>query len=164
MCVGTQDNFTSGQELGIKDGVSYTQLAETFVASENKNISTIQAYLLKVGSPGDSETITAEIWSNNSGTGQPNALLTSGSTTLANISAAGSFVPITTSAYSLVSGTTYWLILKASYIPSTSNLVKWARTNGTTDSYTSGQAYYINGGSYQTAGANRDFAFRVGGC
>jgi len=167
VCTSGQNTFTANQELAINDNTVYKQLAQTFVAASTTSISTVQVYLFKDGTLADAETVTAEIWSNNATTSQPSALQGSGSVTANKITANGSFVSITISATNLTRTQTYWLVLRTSYAQSAVNLIKWARTSGTTDVLTNGQAYYINfngGATYQTTGANQDFAFRIGDC
>jgi len=153
--------------VSINDNATFKQLAQTFISSGNQTISSIQAYLYKVGSPNTTDTITAEIWSNNTGTNQPGSLLSTGSVQISQISTAGSYVSITIASVNLTKSTSYWLVLRASYAGNASNLVAWAETSGTTDVATDGQAYYVNyvgGASYQTVGANRDFTYRIGDC
>lgn len=106
--------------LGRYSGNWY--FASTFTAGSSFTVCAISANLAAVGSP--TQTITASIWSDNSGT--PDAQVGTASATVdaSGLSGSQTTVQFTGVSASLTSGTTYWVVLGVG-ANNSSNYINW---------------------------------------
>ena len=86
-------------------------IAQSFVAATTTAVSEIQFYIKKTGSPAN---VTYKLVNNNSGV-PGSTVITSGTLNASTVTTSFAYVPTTlTSAVSLVSGTTYWVVIDIS--------------------------------------------------
>jgi len=113
-CTTVQTPTETGETTTTYSNVSSTQrmVATRFVAAADSTICAIDLYLSKIGTPSDTMTIVAHIYSDNGGTPQlPSSSLGNSTTTIygkdlgeeAAVKFSGLSVPLTT-------GTSYWIV------------------------------------------------------
>lgn len=156
---------TTGKEMAPNESTNdWSSIAQSFTATSDLTISSVSVLIAKQGTLADLTTTTVAIHADNSG--EPAAAATaSGSKTASSLSTTSGFVSYTLSSnVSLSSGTTYWIVMSAGYVPSDTNNVKWSAYDESTGGYTGGQAKYKDGSNNWVSlnvGEFRDLAFVI---
>lgn len=105
-------------DVAVAAGASYTYSASRFAVDSTYDICAIELSLQKVvGDSTPTWEIRAEIWSDDSGNGRPNAMLTNGSSSTLGPSDLDTSYAWETFTFAtpptLSSGTTYWMVVHA---------------------------------------------------
>lgn len=166
---------TDEKDVGIRykniiQGVSLDHLAQSFKAPSNASLTKVSVNLKLNGTIPDAEyyNVTLRIVDNSSGMPDSN-LTVGGSTVSSSIKASnltnGDNVFSLSSAVSITSGTTYWVVLSADYPQSSVDYISWNAYQGSSNNYSDGSAWYydLNTGSFSNTliGSLRDFMMLV---
>ncbi|MGE5540798.1 MAG: choice-of-anchor R domain-containing protein [Bacillota bacterium] len=152
---------TENSSVNVGDANARNAVAQSFIPATSGSLNKVSLYLKKTGSPGD---ITLKIVSDNSGK-PSNTVLASGSLPASSVGTAYSFIDGTlTTAPTLTTGTTYWIVAIASV--NSSNYFVWGSDSA--DGYANGTAksssnWSANNASWTSLAKDADFKSWMGG-
>lgn len=149
---------TAGSSYSFATASTNRDIAQSFVANETGSLPKISVLLAKNGTP--SSNITVRITSNSSS--KPSSTLASGTITPSQVGTTESWIDVAfSSPASVVSGTTYWLVLDYGS-NSSSNYWKWSKDAAS--GYTNGVGKYTSAccsGSATWTDVGGDLSFKV---
>jgi len=161
---------TDGKAVGINSTTfGGDEIAQSFVLTEQKEISQVQLKLQKVGmETGDFTGFKIALRIQETASGKPEGTVMSASDAtveVTTIRSTSNFYTFTFSpAMTLRANTTYWLRARGTYPASSTNFIQWIAHDGV-GGYSDGSALYeTSGGDWQSSliGDLRDLLFKVG--
>lgn len=155
----TGDDTTLGLRIATNDNILLAQSITTGAAARTSN--KIKIKIKRNGTIAAGKKVYLTILADSTGpSGSPITNGTSDDVLCTAVSETAAFVTFTfATAFTLTASTKYWIVLQGDYDVSGTNYIDWA-IDATSSPYTDGDAY-IYDSSWATAGADKDFMFRM---
>lgn len=155
----TGDDSQLGLRINTNDNIKLAQSITTGAASRTSN--KIKLKLKRNGTITAAKKVYVTIEADSTGpAGTPITNGTSADVLCTAITGTAGWIEFTfTTAFTLTASTKYWIVLQGDYDVSGTNYIEWEIDNGSSP-YTDGDAY-IYDSSWASAGADKDFMFKM---